>query len=221
MAKVIANRMKPLMGNLISESQSTFIPGRLITDNILITAEVGHYLNRKQCGLTGWGALKLDMAKAYDRMEWQFLRRMLEVMGFDDRWINLLMQCVTTVQYNILINGANIQEAGVIKQCLGRYEELSGQKVNYHKSNICFSKNTREDDRDVVAACLQVDQAPNFEKYLRLPSFIGRNKRAVFAYIEDKIKQRISSWNKKLLSQAGTVSLNPCIQILFYYLGSS
>ncbi|XP_019162200.1 PREDICTED: uncharacterized protein LOC109158758 [Ipomoea nil] len=78
MAKVIANRMKPLMGNLISEAQSAFIPGRLITDNILIAAEVGHYLNRKQCGRKGWAALKLDMAKAYDRMEWQFLRRMLE-----------------------------------------------------------------------------------------------------------------------------------------------
>ncbi|XP_019158174.1 PREDICTED: uncharacterized protein LOC109154890 [Ipomoea nil] len=250
MAKVIANRMKPLMGNLISEAQSAFIPERLITDNILIAAEVGHYLNRKQCGRKGWAALKLDMAKAYDRMEWRFLRRMLEVMGFDDQWINLLMQCVTTVQYNILINGVNSggvtptrglrqgdplspylflicaegliyvvaksangwlntwlqtndREAEVIKQCLGRYEELSGQKVNYHKSSVCFSRNTSVEDREVVASCLQVNQAPNFGKYLGLPSFVGRKKRAVFSYIEDKIKQRISSWNKKFLTQAG------------------
>ncbi|XP_019178300.1 PREDICTED: uncharacterized protein LOC109173514 [Ipomoea nil] len=68
MAKMIANRMKTLMGGLISESQSAFIPGRLITDNILVVAEVGHYLNRKQCGRVGWSALKLDMSKAYDRM---------------------------------------------------------------------------------------------------------------------------------------------------------
>ncbi|XP_019179273.1 PREDICTED: uncharacterized protein LOC109174494 [Ipomoea nil] len=170
MAKVIANRMKSLMGDIISESRSAFIPRRLITDNILIAAEVGHYLNRKQCGIIGWGALKLDMAKACDRMEWQFMRRMLE-------------------------------EACVLKECLKRYEELSGQKVNYHKSNIRFSKNTREEDREMVAECLQVDQAPNFGKYLGLPSFIGRNKRVVFSYIEDKVKQRIGSWNKKLLSQ--------------------
>ncbi|XP_019174291.1 PREDICTED: uncharacterized protein LOC109169860 [Ipomoea nil] len=104
MAKMIANRMKTLMGGLISESQSAFIPGRLITDNILVAAEVGHYLNRKQCGIVGWSALKLDMSKAYDRMEWNFLERMLTVMGFSEKW-----------------------EAGVIRQCLARYEKLSGQ----------------------------------------------------------------------------------------------
>ncbi|XP_019172649.1 PREDICTED: uncharacterized protein LOC109168049 [Ipomoea nil] len=185
MDKMIANRMKPLMGDLISESQSAFILGRLITDNILVASEVGHFLNRKQCGKVGCGALKLDMAKAYDRMEWPFLKRMLEVMCFDKGWIDLIM------------------ESSVIKQCLMRYENLSGQMVNYHKSNICFSRNTTWEDRDVVANCLGVDQAPNFGKYLGLPSFIGRNKRAVFSYVEDKIRQRIASWNKKLLSQAG------------------
>ncbi|XP_019176335.1 PREDICTED: uncharacterized protein LOC109171734 [Ipomoea nil] len=69
MAKMITTRMKPLMDEIISNTQSAFIPDRLITDNILIAAEVRHYLNRKQCGMVGWGALKLDMAKAYDRME--------------------------------------------------------------------------------------------------------------------------------------------------------
>ncbi|XP_019175433.1 PREDICTED: uncharacterized protein LOC109170737 [Ipomoea nil] len=75
--------------------------------------------------------------------------------------------------------------------------------VNYQKSSICYSRNTTEDDRDVVAQTLGVVQAPNFGKYLGLPAFVGRNKKAAFAYIEDKIKQRIGSWNKKLLSQAG------------------
>ncbi|XP_019167556.1 PREDICTED: uncharacterized protein LOC109163258 [Ipomoea nil] len=272
MAKMIANRMTPLMGGIISESQSAFIPGRLITDNILVAAEVGHYLHRKQCGSAGWSALKLDMSKAYDRMEWPFLKKMMTVMGFDEHWIRLIMLCVTTVRYSIMINGevggsvtpthglrqgdplspylfiicaeglsmllqraqmdgaihgcrvargappvshlffaddsllffkANIQEAAVIKQCLVRYEKLSGQMVNYNKSNICFSRNTQMAQRQHVAWCLGVELASNFGKYLGLPSFIGRNKRAVFAYIEDKIRQRIGSWNKKLLSQAG------------------
>ncbi|XP_019173613.1 PREDICTED: uncharacterized protein LOC109169222 [Ipomoea nil] len=172
MAKMLANRMKTLMGDLISESQSAFIPGRLITDNILVAAEVGHYLNRKQCGVVGWSAQKLDMSKAYDRMEWTFLERMLI-------------------------------EASVIKQCLVRYDKLSGQVVNYNKSNICFSRNTHEEDRTQVASCLEVEQATNFEKYLGLPSFVGRNKRDVFSYVEEKISQRIGSWSKKLLSQAG------------------
>ncbi|XP_019150532.1 PREDICTED: uncharacterized protein LOC109147325 [Ipomoea nil] len=217
MAKMVANRMKTLMGGLISESQSAFIPGRLITDNILVAAEAGHYLNRKQCGIVGWSALKLDMSKAYDRMEWSFLERMLTVMGFSEKWIKLIMMCVTTVNYTVMVNGVAgarksnqgtqagrpaLSEAEVIRQCLARYEKLSGQVVNYNKSNICFSRNTQEAHRAQVANCLEVEQAPNFGKYLGLPSFVGRNKRAVFSYVEEKIRQRIGSWSKKLLSQA-------------------
>ncbi|XP_019149860.1 PREDICTED: uncharacterized protein LOC109146662 [Ipomoea nil] len=135
MAKMISNRMKPLMGDLISESQSAFIPGRLITDNILVASEIGHYLNRKQCGLMGWEALKLDMAKAYDRMEWSFMRRMLEVMGrlvyvitessddMHDTWMQSgqgspPISHMFFVDDGLLFFKANIQEASVIKQCL-------------------------------------------------------------------------------------------------------
>ncbi|XP_019151003.1 PREDICTED: uncharacterized protein LOC109147801 [Ipomoea nil] len=103
---------------------------------------------------------------------------------------------------SLLFFKANIQEASVVKQCLARYEKLSGQLVNYYKSNICFSRNTLENVREEVAWCLGVEQAQNFGKYLGLPSFIRRNKMVVFSYVEDKIRQRVSSWNKKLLSQA-------------------
>ncbi|XP_019155030.1 PREDICTED: uncharacterized protein LOC109151885 [Ipomoea nil] len=139
------------------------------------------------------------MAKAYYKMEWPFLRRMLMALGFVDRWVDLLMMCVTTVSYNVIVNGS---EAGVIKQCLSEYEVLSGQSVNFHKSSVCFNKNTGSTDRDEVVAALGVVQANDFGKYLGLPSFIGRNKKHVFAYIGEKIAQRIGSWNKKLLSRA-------------------
>lgn len=105
MGKMIANRMMEMLKDIISESQSAFIPDRLITDNILITTEAGHYLRRKQGGRVGWAGLKLDMAKAYDRMEWDFLRRMIVALGFDSKWIDLVMYCVTTVRYKVLVNG--------------------------------------------------------------------------------------------------------------------
>ncbi|XP_019171032.1 PREDICTED: uncharacterized protein LOC109166588 [Ipomoea nil] len=104
---------------------------------------------------------------------------------------------------SLLFIKANQYEAAEIKNCLARYEALSGQMVNYHKSSICYSKNTGSGDREMVAQILGVVQAPNFGKYLGLSAFIGRNKKAAFAYIEDKIRQRIDSWNKKLLTQAG------------------
>ncbi|KAM6584602.1 hypothetical protein CsatB_011604 [Cannabis sativa] len=100
--KVMVNRMKPYMDTIVADTQSAFIPGRLISDNILISFEVLHYLKRKRKGKEGFMALKLDMSKAYDRIEWPFLEAMLRKLGFDQWWISLLMKCVTTAEYMVV-----------------------------------------------------------------------------------------------------------------------
>ena len=64
-----------------------------------------HYLEHKKEGREGFVAIKLDMSKAYDRVEWGFIKQVMEKMGFHEKWINLIMHCITTVSYSILVNG--------------------------------------------------------------------------------------------------------------------
>ena len=64
-----------------------------------------HYLLNKRRGETSYAAIKLDMSKAYDRVEWSFLEDMMSKMGFHRRWIELILNCVTSVNYRIKVNG--------------------------------------------------------------------------------------------------------------------
>lgn len=68
----------------------------MILDNILIAYELTHFLLNKREGDLGYVDLKLDMSKAYDRLEWCFLRDIMRRLGFDKQWIEFIMECVTT-----------------------------------------------------------------------------------------------------------------------------
>ena len=78
---------------------------RLITNNILAAHETLHHLKTKKTGKTGYTVVKLDMSKAYNRVEWVFLEKIMEKMGFDNRWISLIQSCIQIVSFSILVNG--------------------------------------------------------------------------------------------------------------------
>ncbi|KAF7815029.1 reverse transcriptase [Senna tora] len=104
-SKVITNRMQEIMGDLISQNQSDFIKGRNIADNILVAAELLNYINKAKKVKTFWGAWKIDLRKAYDKISWYFLEDTLREMEFPEHWISILMQCITTPTLRILVNG--------------------------------------------------------------------------------------------------------------------
>lgn len=271
-AKALANRMKLVLPKLIAENQSAFVKGRAITDNVIVAFEALHFMKQKTRGKVGDVALKIDISKAYDRIDWGFLERIMIKMGFDKRWVDLIMLCVSTVQYSILMNGRRVgpiypkrglrqgcplspylfvicaqglssliekaeregsihgckicrgaplithllfaddcllffratnSECETITSILRSYEAASGQAINYSKSGVFFSKNVSNDLKTSLSEILGVANPLNTGRYLGLPSLIGRSKKAIFAYLKDRLWKRIQGWNNKILSKAG------------------
>jgi hypothetical protein len=76
-SKCTVNKLRPLLDEIIDASQSAFIPGRMITDNALIAFECLHAINNGHRGCKKFGAYKLDLTKAYDRVDWRCLEGIL------------------------------------------------------------------------------------------------------------------------------------------------
>lgn len=107
-SKILANRLKPWLPMLISPEQSAFISGRQIQDNILIVQEVLHQLRIRKRKKHFQAVLKLDMQKAYDRVEWDFLRDYMLKLGFSSIWVQRVMECITTSTLSVRFNGENL-----------------------------------------------------------------------------------------------------------------
>ena len=104
-SNVLTNRLKKVLPHIISESQRAFQSNKAISDNILVAFETLHHMKHKKGGKVGHLALKLDISKAYDRLEWMFLKKVMERLGFHCRWVGWIMECVQSVTYLVLVNG--------------------------------------------------------------------------------------------------------------------
>ncbi|XP_048622886.1 uncharacterized protein LOC106383217 [Brassica napus] len=173
-SKVLCQRLKKVLPGLISETQSAFVAGRQISDNIMIAQEMFHALRTKPSGRNKRMAIKTDMSKAYDRMEWSFIETVMRKMGFSETWITWIMRCITSVKYKVLMNGQprghivpatrqeikdvlGIHNDGGMGKYLGIPEDISGSKCKlfaFLKDNLmhrvngwtcrCLSKGGKE-----------------------------------------------------------------------------
>ncbi|XP_021803273.1 uncharacterized protein LOC110747395 [Prunus avium] len=226
-SKILANRLQPLLGNFISPQQCAFIPGRQIQDNIFMAHEAFHSLKiRRKTKIFEMG-LKLDMNKAFDRIEWDFVAAVLEKLGFAGDWISLVMRCITSVEFAVIVNGspgisfkptrgirqgdpplsATEHNCRVLDRILNCYCRASGQLVNFEKSNIFFIPNTPNDLRDQLCGILRMTDTDDPGRYLGLPTMWGRSKKDALSFVKDRLLCKVQGWKQGLLSQAGRETL--------------
>ncbi|XP_058748658.1 uncharacterized protein LOC131621615 [Vicia villosa] len=193
----------------------------------MATIEVVHHMKAKTRGKIDDIALKLDINKVYNRIDWNYLKNVLSTLGFCQKWIGWIMLCGEIVDYSVGVNGnmvgpivpgrglrqgdplspASISEANMMKSILTTYEEASGQAINFQKSEFYCSRNVDSVLKNLMAGTLGVQQVLGTEKYLGVPSMIGRNRKATFKFIKDKIWKKINSWSSQSLPQAGRETL--------------
>ncbi|KAM6584506.1 hypothetical protein CsatB_011508 [Cannabis sativa] len=216
------------------------------------------------------------MSKAYDRLEWSFVDVVLKAFGFGDHFRCLIMKCISSVSFSVLLNGgplkqfkpsrglrqgdplspflfvigsevlsrllfraeasgllhgfkvsprstpishlmyaddtflfceANIDEINMVQDCLRKYSEWSGQKINASKSATVFSKNTCSEVKVMINNLLGFRPLSEADKFLGNPISFSKSATRDFSFVVDRVKARLEGWRSKLLSQAGRTTL--------------
>ncbi|KAL9667266.1 hypothetical protein QQ045_001617 [Rhodiola kirilowii] len=172
-------------------------------------------------GKSVYGSLKLDMSKAYDRVEWRFLQLLMLRLGFEARWVNMILSYVSSVRYAIRLNGkvsnffvpgrddclllfkAKDGTAEALSSQLSKYEGISGQVINYNKSELVLSQNSSEELRNHFGSQLSVLIVSHHAKYLGLPLSLQRKLSLNFSSMIDKFWNKTEGWVSKKLSAGG------------------
>ncbi|KAL0282294.1 UNVERIFIED_CONTAM: hypothetical protein Sradi_7265300 [Sesamum radiatum] len=211
--KILVQRMRSILHTLISPSQNAFVPGRSIGDNVLLAQELFSGYNQRN--LPPRCALKVDLRKAYDTVEWDFLKAALTLFGFPERFIQWIVECVTTTSYSVCINGAphgffraraEPNSIQLFKDGLIDFAELSGLQANLQKSHLILSRSAAA-YRDSLLAILDFQEGHLPLRYLGLPLLASRLTISDCQPILRKMEARIKGWEGVMLSFAGRVQL--------------
>ena len=104
---------------------------------------------------------------------------------------------------SLLFCQENDNDCQSVLDILRTYEQASGQQINRGKTQLFFSSNTKQPTRSKNSDLFGVPAVSQYEKYLGLPSFVGRAKKQSFSYLRERVWSKIKGWKEKLLSQAG------------------
>ncbi|XP_027156870.1 uncharacterized protein LOC113758039 [Coffea eugenioides] len=181
-------------------------------DNYLLTQELIADIGKK---CRGWNVvLKLDMAKAYDRMSWVFILKVLRQFGFRERFIDMVWRLLSNVWFSVIVNDAVIVFANgsasslrKVMRVLELYQGASGQLVNTSKSGFLIHPSVSVARKSVIEQVTKFSKREFPVRYLGSPLFTDRCKGAYFADLCQQIVDKVLSWKNHLLSSGGKIIL--------------
>ncbi|KAK8629910.1 hypothetical protein V6N13_078727 [Hibiscus sabdariffa] len=214
--KILATRLKAVLPGIIPCYQSAFVKGRLIHDNIIIAYEAFHAIKRRTRSKDSAMAIKIDLEKAYDKVDWDVLRIVMEKMGFAEKEINChrydglrIRRSCPTISHILFADGcilfskADEVNCRSVRRLLEEFQNVTGQTVNWDKSSVFFSPNCSDGKRAHLSNILNFGPMEEDSSYLGLPSIWGKNKKKALSFIKDKVRRKLQGWKTKLLNQAG------------------
>ncbi|XP_056697932.1 uncharacterized protein [Spinacia oleracea] len=178
--KVLCGRLRQILPDLILENQGGCVHGRYIVHNIMVVQDLVRHYGRK--GVKPSCLMKIDLQKAYDTVDWSFLKEMMVALDFPKQFVDLVMECVTTLMFSLIINGSmhgffksqrglrqgEFPSIYLILQTFKLFFDFSGLKANIKKSSIfCHGMVESEVQRVVETSGFTRSSLPF--KYLSVP----------------------------------------------------
>ncbi|XP_019237844.1 PREDICTED: uncharacterized protein LOC109217990 [Nicotiana attenuata] len=245
-AKILTAKLKTVVDYIVGPAQLAFIKGRNILDNVIIAHELVKGYTQK--GVSPRCLIKVDI-KAYDSVEWPFLKMILLEFGMPVKFVQLVMECVTTVSYSPLINGGlttkfqaknGLRQGDSLPICIGdgipesitedtrehsRLQlppEVSGLKANMEKSALYIAGVPR-DFKEGVIADMQFTVGELPFKYLGVTLSSKKLSIQQCMPLIEKTIARLKCWSTKFLSYSGRVKLIKSVifEITFFWTGSN
>lgn len=142
--KVLANSLKPILPHCISLEQLAFVDDRAILDNVILACKILHHIRFRKTGKQGKIALKIDISKSFDIVDWNYLLFVMEKMRFHEKWIGWMKLYLQTTHYSIMVNSENLEN--ISRTGLRQDDSLSSFSFFEHKGVLCFLKNMSLDE---------------------------------------------------------------------------
>ncbi|XP_062107089.1 uncharacterized protein LOC133818316 [Humulus lupulus] len=202
MDKLLCSRMHLVLPILIQPNQGDFVRGRSIAHNIMIFQDLikkyGRASTSPRC------AIKIDLSKAYDTVDWQFLEDLLRAFCFLMKFIGWITTCVRNTSYSLLMNGkvqssfkGTLSAVSIFKEVLGKFSEATGLSINTNKSHIYFG-GVNATERRVIAQDIQLPKGSFPLRYLGVPMRPTKWRHEDW----NRSKLHMASWHQVCLPKA-------------------